>query len=59
VPQYWIVNLRDEVVEWFEAPDRRKRTYRENGKARRDDVLRIHPFGDIELSVAGLLPPRK
>lgn len=56
VPDYWIVNLRDEVVEWYSDPDRESRLYRSKGTAVGTDRLRVTAFPDAILVAADLLP---
>lgn len=55
VPQYWVVNLVDGIVEVFEdpAPDGYQRVM----EARRGDRLPIQHFSDMSIAVSDLLPP--
>jgi Uma2 family endonuclease len=39
IPEYWIVNLREDLVEMQCRPDRRARRYRERRVARRGETL--------------------
>ncbi|MBX3025001.1 Uma2 family endonuclease [bacterium] len=41
VPEYWILNLRDECVEVFRDPDVGQRVYTDGTIARRGDTLRM------------------
>jgi Uma2 family endonuclease len=55
VPEYWIVNLVDAVVEVYRDP--RTENYARVTKHGRADVLRLVSFHDVEVRVAELLPP--
>jgi Uma2 family endonuclease len=57
VKDYWIVNLRDGVVEWFAEPDMLARLYRSRGIAGRDDMLSLAAFPSVRIRAAELLPP--
>ncbi len=57
VTDYWLVNLREQRVEWFRTPDTTARVYRESGMASGDE--RLPPTSlNLELRVADLFPPR-
>lgn len=57
VPDYWIVNLRQRVVEWYRAPDAEARVYRESGQASGEDALALAAFPDVVVRAGDLLPP--
>ncbi|MBI5505415.1 MAG: Uma2 family endonuclease [Deltaproteobacteria bacterium] len=57
IPDYWLVNLRDQRVEWFRAPDARAYRYRESGIATADEGLPPTPL-DLRLCAEDLFPPR-
>jgi Uma2 family endonuclease len=57
-PEYWIVNLRDECVEIYRAPDVGARVYRERLVAHRGDEIRLVSLPDASVRVADLLPAR-
>lgn len=57
VPDYWIVNLRHDVVEWYSNPDPDARVYRSSGKADGATPLPLSAFPDVVLTAADLLPP--
>lgn len=57
VPEYWIVNLRDRVVEWYADPDTELRVYRRNGRVGDDDRLPLLAFPDVAIHGRDLLPP--
>jgi Uma2 family endonuclease len=57
IPEYWIVNLRDHVVEWFCDPDVETRVYRTKGIAKDDARLPLVPFPAIVVTASMLLPP--
>lgn len=56
VPEYWIVNLRDLVVEWYVEPDAELRVYRRSGKAGYDDRLPLVAFPGASIVGGDLLP---
>ncbi len=56
IPEYWIVNLRDDCVEALSSPEPRTRTYRERRVARRGESLTIAALPTIAIAVADLLP---
>lgn len=58
VVEYWIVNLRDELVEVFGDPDRQNGRYVRSGRVRRGDQLRIPTFADAVVAVDVLFPER-
>jgi Uma2 family endonuclease len=57
VPEYWIVNLRDDTVEVHRAPDAPSRAYRERRIARRGERLDLAALPGAGVAVADLLPP--
>ena len=58
VPEYWIVNLRDDRVEVLRAPDRKARLYRETSIARRGARITLAALPDASVAVDELLPGR-
>jgi Uma2 family endonuclease len=54
VPEYWIVNLRDNVVEWFAEPCRG--VYLRSGTALRGEVLRSAVLTGPPIAVDEVLP---
>ncbi len=56
IPEYWIVNLRQEHVEVHRAPDQAARRYRVAEIARRGDRLALVAFPDVSVVVDDLLP---
>lgn len=59
VPQYVVVNVRDDQVESFTAPSAPHRRYRTCTVLQRGDRLRLVAFDDVVLSVDDLLPVRR
>ncbi len=57
VPEYWIVNLRDDAIEVHRAPDAPARAYRERRIACRGEHLDMAALPDAGVAVADLLPP--
>jgi Uma2 family endonuclease len=57
IPDYWIVNLRHFVVEWYSDPDPDARVYRSQGDAIGATRLPLSAFPDVVLTAADLLPP--
>jgi len=57
VADYWIVNLRHFVVEWYSDPDPDARVYRSSGKADGSTRLPLSAFPDVVLTASDLLPP--
>jgi Uma2 family endonuclease len=57
IPNYWIVNLREHVVEWYRDPDPDLRVYRHQGTAIGDDRLPLGAFPNVTISAKDLLPP--
>ncbi len=59
VPEYWIVNLRDDCVEVYCALDRRARCYAETRIVRRGGRLEAGALPGVPIAVDDLLPARK
>jgi Uma2 family endonuclease len=57
VQDYWLVNLRDQCVEWFSAPDSAVGVYRDRGRASGDDRLPATAL-ELLLRASDLFPPR-
>jgi len=58
VPDYWIVNLREHIVEWMGDPDPAARVYRTKGTAHGSMRLPLAAFPAVALTAAELLPTR-
>ena len=56
IPEYWIVNLRDDVVEVSRAPEREARRYTETRVAPRGERLELVALPGTSLAVDDLLP---
>ena len=56
IPEYWIVNLQDAVVEVFREPDAAAGTYRATHVARRGETLASAALPDVGVAVALLFP---
>lgn len=59
VPDYWIVNLRDDCVEVFRAPDAERRVYGVREVERAGDQLELVALAGAAVAVGDLLPPRR
>lgn len=57
IAEYWIVNLRDRVVEWFCDPDVDARVYRGVGVADGSIKLPLVSFPNAVVTADDLLPP--
>ncbi len=57
VPEYWIVNLRDDCVEIRCEPDARQRRYRRVTVARRGETIAMAALPGVGVAVDDLLPP--
>jgi Uma2 family endonuclease len=58
IPEYWIVNLRDDRVEVFRDPDATRRVYRSAAVARAGERLSFVAYSDATVAVGDLLPAR-
>ena len=58
VPEYWIVNLADDVVEVLRAPDVAGRRYAEQRVAGRGERIAMAAMDDTVVAVDDLLPGR-
>ena len=58
IPEYWIVNLRDDRVEAYRGPDPQARRYTEQRRAVRGETLELVAFPDVRIAVDELLPRR-
>jgi Uma2 family endonuclease len=56
VPEYWLVNLRDNCVEVFRRPDVATATYSERSVSRRGDRITLVAFADASVAVDDVLP---
>jgi Uma2 family endonuclease len=59
IPEYWIVNLRDGVVEVMRDPDRAQARYREVRAAGSDARLELVELAGASVAVTELLPERR
>jgi Uma2 family endonuclease len=59
VPQYVLINLREDCVENHTAPSAPRRRYLARSVLRRGDRLGLVAFPDVSLAVDDLLPPRR
>jgi len=58
IPEYWIVNLRDDRVEAYRGADPQARRYAEQRRAVRGETLELVPFPGVHVAVDELLPRR-
>jgi len=56
IPEYWLVNLRDDCVEVFRAPDPGTPSYRESTIAHRGERIALASLPDASVAVDDLLP---
>ena len=56
VPEYWIVNLRDEVLEVMREPDPEQRVFGTVSKLGPDDFVELVALPGVRVSVRDLLP---
>jgi len=56
VPEYWIVNLRENLVKIFRAPDASARTCVDADVARRGDRIELVALPGATVAVDDLLP---
>lgn len=56
IPEYWIVNLRDDCVEVSRRPDRAARVYLDHRTARRGEAIELAGLADGRVAVDDLLP---
>src|SRR6185369_3560914 len=56
IPQYWIVNLRDGVVESYTDPDPPARVYKRTVVHRRDETIRVVALPECSVRVEDLFP---
>jgi Uma2 family endonuclease len=59
VPEYWIANLRDGVVEVLREPDAAAARYRDSHIARPGDRLELAALPGAAIAVSDLLPARE
>lgn len=57
-PEYWLLNLRDDCVEVFRAPNEQARQYAERSVARRGDRLELVAIPGAHVAVDDLVPRR-
>jgi Uma2 family endonuclease len=58
IPEYWIVNLRDSVVEVMRGPDRAQARYREVRTVGRGERIELVALPGASVAAADLLPSR-
>lgn len=58
IPEYWIVNLRDDVVERMRDPDRAAARYRDVRSVARGETLELVALPGASVVVSELLPRR-
>jgi len=58
IPEYWLVNLRDDCVEILRSPDRQARRYSESRIARRGERLALVALPWASVTLDDLLPGR-
>ena len=56
VPEYWIVNLRDDCVEVRREPDAKQRRYRHVAVVRRGETIAMKALAGVHIAVDDLLP---
>jgi Uma2 family endonuclease len=56
VPEYWIVNLRDDALEVHRHPDASAARYAEEQVLRRGERVSLAAFPDVSFAVAQILP---
>jgi Uma2 family endonuclease len=56
IPEYWLVNLRDDCIEISRALDLKRRRYRQTFIARRGDTIGVAAFPGTRVAVNDLLP---
>jgi Uma2 family endonuclease len=56
IAEYWIVNLREDVVEVSRDPDRQARCYRETARVGRGERIVCTAIADVSVVVDDLLP---
>jgi Uma2 family endonuclease len=59
VPQYVLINLREDCVENYTAPSAPRRRYFARAVFRRGESLTLVAFPDVTIAVDDLLPPRR
>ena len=57
IPEYWLMNLRDECVEVYRAPEPSARRYTERRLARRGERIALVSLPGVTLAASDLLPP--
>ena len=59
IPEFWIINLRDNCAEIHRDPDARARRYRTVRKARRSERIKLAALPTVGVAVRDLLPARR
>jgi Uma2 family endonuclease len=57
VPEYWIVNLRDDVVEVHRAPDPSTRRYAERRVVARTERIELVAVPGVSIAAGEIIPP--
>lgn len=57
IPELWVVNLRDDVVEVYRRPDRASAAYRDRSLLGRGERVVLAALPQVEIAVDRLLPP--
>jgi Uma2 family endonuclease len=57
IPELWIIDLRNDVIELFARPVRRRARYAEVSTASRGETISVRALPDVTLAVSELLPP--
>ncbi|MBI5505135.1 MAG: Uma2 family endonuclease [Deltaproteobacteria bacterium] len=58
IPNYWLIDLRDECIEVFSGPVAAKRRYWRTEKLRGNDALTLEAFPEVRFVAADLFPRR-
>jgi Uma2 family endonuclease len=56
IPEYWIVNLRDDCIEVYRAPDGAHRVYAHHSVVQRGEQITLVAFPDASVAVGSMLP---
>jgi Uma2 family endonuclease len=59
IPEYWLVNLRDDCVDVFRTPDPATRRYTDRRVAHRGDRLSLLVMADANVAVTEILPEKQ
>jgi Uma2 family endonuclease len=56
IPEYWILNLQDDCIEVYRAPDAVHAVYGDRRVARRGERIALVAFADVSVAVSAMLP---